>query len=257
MSSDATTTTQPTQSVTVYDLLAWLETNKKSLIIGFTAAVVIGFGIAAYRYSAEQKELAASDALLKLKTALNSSENTPAPEASAFLKVATEYRGTSAAERAILLAATALFTENKFTEAQAQFNQFLRDHGQSPFAATAAYGSAVCLEAEGKRDEALSAYQNLSVRYPNSSVLDDAKLAIARIHEAKNQPDQAYRVYDEILKASGMSSASSEAMTRRSALLVKHPEFAKTNAPVASASTVVTSNAPAAAVSSNAANAKP
>lgn len=255
MSSEATT-----QSVSVYDLLAWLETNKKNLIIGFTAAVVVGFGIAAYRYSVDQKEMAASDALLKLKAALNTSENSPPPEASAFLKIAEEYRGTSAAERAVLLAATALFTENKFAEAQAQFARFLRDFGQSPFAATAAYGSAVTLEAEGKRDEALAAYQNLSVRYPNSSVLDDAKLAIARIYEAKNQPEQAYRIYDELVKGGVMGSAASEAMTRKSDLLAKHPEYGKTNAPVASASTVVTSaatNTPAPTVSSNATPAKP
>jgi tetratricopeptide (TPR) repeat protein len=182
--------------------------------------------------------LAASDALLKLKTPLNAPENTTPPPASAYLKIAQEYSGTAAADRAGLLAAGALFSENKFTEAQAQFNKFIRDRPQSPFAPIAAYGVAACLEALGKQDEALASYQNLSVRYPNSSVLDDAKLSIARLYEAKKMPELALRAYDELMKsaaAGGMANAVSEAMARREDLVAKHPELAKTNAVPAAA----------------------
>src|ERR1041385_5724644 len=92
MSSEAT------QTVTVYDLLAWLEANKKGLGVGFIAAVVLGFGIAVYRYNVDQKELAASDALLKLKAALGNSELTNQASPSEYLKVAQDYPGTSAAD---------------------------------------------------------------------------------------------------------------------------------------------------------------
>lgn len=227
MSSEATPSTG------IYELLAWLETNKKTLIIAFLVAVVLGFGIAIYRYSAERKELAASDALLKLKTPLDATESSPPPAGSAYIKVAEEFPGTPAAERAQLLAGTAFFSNNQYAEAQDQFNKFLRQYPQSSFAATAAYGIAAALEAQGKQDEALAAYQNLSVRYPNATVLDDAKLATARIFEAKNQPQQAFRVYEEFLKPGAVSSASTEARSRRQALLVQHPEFAQTNAPAA------------------------
>ncbi len=244
MSSEAT------QTVGVYDVLAWLETNKKTLAIGFVTAVVIGFGIAIYRYTVDQKELAASDALLRLKAPITATDSTPAPEASAYLTVANHYQGTSAAERALLLAGSALFAENKYSEAQVQFTRFLNDHGPSAFAATAAYGIAACLEAQHKPDEALSKYQNLSVRYPNSSVLDDAKLAVARIYESQNKPELALRIYEELGKASAMGSAGSEALTRKADLLAKHPELAVTNAVSnAAASTLVvpaTTNGPAA-----------
>jgi predicted negative regulator of RcsB-dependent stress response len=245
MSSEAT------QTVTVYDVLAWIESNKKSLLVGFVAAVVIGFGIAIYRYNADQRELAASDALLKLKTTLSSSDTANPPDAADYLKVAQQYPGTSAAERALLLAGSTLFTQGKYAEAQAEFSKFQRDRPQGPFAATAAYGIAASLEAQGKQDEALAPYQNLSVRYPNSSVLDDAKLAIARIYEAKNQPKQALQMYDELTKPGALSTTGSEAMLRKDDLLTRHPELAKTNAPLAEASTMVrpaSSNAPIASV---------
>jgi predicted negative regulator of RcsB-dependent stress response len=233
MSSEAT------QTMTVYDLLAWLEANKKGLIVGFVAAVVIGFGIAIYRYNVDQKELAASDALLKLKTSFGSTDLTNQATASEYLKVAQEYPGTTAADRAILLAASALFTQGRYGDAQGEFSKFLRDRPQSPFAATAAYGVATSLEAQGKVDEALTAYQNLSVRFPNSSILEDAKMATARVYESKKQPEQALRIYDEILKAPGVGSAGAQAMTRKDDLLARFPELAKTNAPAATTNAVV------------------
>lgn len=228
MSSEAT------QNVTIFEVLAWLESNKKAIIIACVAAVVIGFGVAIYRWKSDQTELAASDALLKLKAALSGNDITNPPPASDFTKVAQEFPGTSAGERALLLAAGTLFTENKFAEARNEFSKFVQDRPQSPFAATAAYGVACCLEAEHKQDEALAAYQNLSVRYPNSGVLDDAKLATARIYEAKKQPELALRIYDELTKAANLSNsgtAGSEALIRREDLLAHNPGLAKTNAP--------------------------
>jgi predicted negative regulator of RcsB-dependent stress response len=250
MSSDAT------QTMTVYDLLAWLEANKKGVIAGLIAAIVIGFGVYIYSYNADQKELAASDALLKLRTSVGGVDVTNPPAPAEYLRVAEAYPGTSAAERAVLLAASALFTQGKYADAQTEFTKFLRDRPQSPFAASAAYGVAASEEAQGKADEALTGYQNLSVRYPNSSVLEDAKLATARLYEAKKQPEQALRVYDELLKSPGMGSASSEAMMRKEDLLARHPELAKTNAPPAAPTVVVpATNAPVA--STNSASAAP
>lgn len=225
------------QNFTAYEILAWLETNKKALVIGFVAAVIVGSGIAIYRWKTEQTELAASDALLKLKTALSSSDTTNPPPATDFLKVAESYSGTSAGERALLLAASRFFAEGKYPEARANFSRFAREYPQNPFAATAAYGVAACLEAEGRQDEALADYQNLSVRYPNSSVLDDGKLAAARIYEAKKQPESALRVYDELARAAtlaGSGSAAVEAMQRREALLAQHPGLIKTTNSAAS-----------------------
>ncbi|MFO1499316.1 MAG: tetratricopeptide repeat protein [Verrucomicrobiota bacterium] len=243
MSSEATQ-----QSMGLYDFLAWVETNKKPLLIGVVAAIVLGFGYGIYQYSVHQKEFAASDALLKLKNSLGTGQNAAAPDPAAYLQITRDYAGTGAAERALLLAATAYFDAGKYAEAHEQFVKFLREYPQSPFAATAGYGAAACLEGQGKRDEALAAYQNLSVRFPNSTILDEAKLAMGRIHEVKNQPEQALRDYEDLIKAGTMTSAGAEAVQRKEAVLTKHPELAKTNAPAVNPSPTgsVQTNAPAA-----------
>jgi predicted negative regulator of RcsB-dependent stress response len=234
MSSDTT------QTAGLYEILAWLETNKKTVAVGFVAAVVVWFGVEVYQWRTDQVELSASDALLSLKTPIGGDTNAPAPAAD-YLKVAAQYPSTAAGQRASLLAAGALFAEAKYTQAHDEFAKFLRERPQSPFAATAAYGVATCLEAEGKQDEALAAYQNLPVRFPGAGVLGDAKLAMARIYEAKKQPELALRAYDELTKSAAMmDSTASEAFMRRQDLLSQHPELAKTNAPANTLTNTIT-----------------
>ncbi|MBI2947921.1 MAG: tetratricopeptide repeat protein [Verrucomicrobia bacterium] len=217
-------------SVGFYEFLAWLEENKKRLIIAAAGLVVVGSGIAIYRWNKAQTELAASQALLALRLPLNASENTPPPDASSFLKIAQAHPSTTAAQRALLLAAGTLFAEGKYAEARAQFEDFLQHFGNHPLAPSALYGKAAALESEGKSDEALRVYQEVLTRYPGAWLLADTRLAIARIHEAKKQPQLALQMYEEITRTNLMSSVSGEAMARKERLLEKHPELAKTTA---------------------------
>jgi TolA-binding protein len=212
--------------------LAWLEAdngrNKKRLAVGAVLLIVVAFAIYVYNYLGEQKELKASAALIELRPPPPTPSNTneiPVP-ASAYLKVAEQYAGTVAAERATLLAAGALFTEGKYSDAQTQFDRLLKEHPSSVWAADANYGVAASLESQGKRDEALASYNHVVNAYRDSSVATEARMAMARIHEAKNQPAEALKLYDEV-SHSGMSMRAQEAFMARSQLLKKHPELDK------------------------------
>ena len=205
-----------------YDFLAWLEVNKKRLAMAAAVLIVIGFGIAIVRYVREEKELHASAELLGLRPPLNAGTNAVPVPASSFLDVVNQYAGTEASERASLLAAGALFTEGKYADAQTQFNKFLSEHSESPWAGEAAYGVASSLEAQNKSDEALTAYQNVVNRYGTQAVADEAKQALARIYEAKKQPEQALKLYDELTRgAAGRNNT--DLMMKRSQLLKQYP----------------------------------
>jgi predicted negative regulator of RcsB-dependent stress response len=207
------------------EALAWLEVNKKRLAIALVLVIVVGFGIYVFNYMAEQKERNASAALIALHPPL--STNAPPIPASAFLKVTEDYAGTAAAERAIILAAGAQFSEGKYSDAQNTFDRLLKEKPSSRWAPDAAFGVAASLESQGKRDEALTAYQRVVTAYPNSAVLTEARLAMARIYEAKNQPAEALKLYDELTRGGVMSMGSQDAMMRRSQLLKQHPELDK------------------------------
>jgi TolA-binding protein len=211
----------------VYDLMAWIEVNKKKVAVAAVLAVVVGFSVAIYRNNVQEKELKASDALLALKPALLPSTNTPTAPPEAFFKVADDFKGTSAAERAQYYGATLLFSENKYADAEAQFSRFLKEHEGSPWAPAATFGIAAAQEAKGK-PEALASYQNVFARYPQSPEAEQAKLAVARIYEARNQPDQALRIYNELTASkpgTASSMANPELLQKKEALLRKYPNL--------------------------------
>jgi tetratricopeptide (TPR) repeat protein len=208
------------------EFLAWLEVNKKRLAVAAVLALVVGFGVYLFNYMGEQKETAASAALIALHTPAGATNEPPIP-ASAFLKIAADHPGTAAAERALILAGGAYFTDGKYSDARNQFDRLLKEQPSSKWAADAAFGIAASLESEGKRDEALTAYQRVVTGYPNSPVVNESRLAMARIYEAKNQPAEALKQYDDITHAGMMSMRAQDAMMRRSQLLKQHPELEK------------------------------
>ena len=212
----------------IYDLLAWFEVNKGKVAVIALACVVIGFAIVTMRHFRKEKELEASTALLALKPTLVPQTNAPALQSAEFLKVAEEFAGTSAAERARYYAAVLLFTDGKYAEAEAAFKNFLEGNSGSPWAPAASYGVAAAQEAQ-KKPEALASYRNVSTAYPNSAVAEQAKLALARNYEATNQPEQALMIYNELSapQPGDMSGqpANPEAMQRKMALLRNHPNL--------------------------------
>ena len=233
---------QATESTRMIDFLAWAEVNKKKLAIGTATVAVVIAGYSIYQWRRGQAEAEASAALLKVDRAGTTAENAPEPNPQAFLQVAAAHPGTSAGGRALLFGGDAFFRENKFAEAQAQFEIFLRDFGQNPLAPTAALGVAACLDALNKTNEALKAYQDLLNRFAGSAVVAQAKLGMARLYEARNEPAQALKIYEELTRPNTQSAWNSEAVMWREQLLSRHPELAKTNAP---ATAFPGSNAPA------------
>src|SRR5207253_7437499 len=108
----------------------------------------------------------------------------------------------------------------------------------------ASFGIAASLESQGKRDEALTAYQRVTTAYASSSVANEARLAMARIYEAKNQPAEALKLYDDLTRGGPMSMRAQDATMRRNQLLKAHPELDKPATNAAPVISAVTNAAP-------------
>jgi tetratricopeptide (TPR) repeat protein len=174
------------------------------------------------------------------------------------LKVAEQFPGTHAAERAQFFAAAALFTDGKYADAEREFTRFSNEHSDSPWAAEAAYGVATALEAQNKLPEAQAAYQNVSAAYANSTVADDAKLGLARIYQLQKQPAQALRIYNELVAprpgAQPGEVGNQRAFLAREALLRANPSLdTNTPPPVQISAPVTGTNQAATPLPSNAA----
>lgn len=230
---------EPAASTAIFDILGWLETNKKRLLIAALAATAVGFGIATYRWKVHENEVAASSSLLQLKNPAISRGATNLPSSGDYLKIEAQFSGTDAAERAALLAAGAFYTDGKFEEARQQFEKFLKNHADSVWAAEAAFGVAVSLDALNKLDDAVKAYQDVMTKHGASPVASQAQLALGRLYEVQGKPEQALKVYEELARAAAMNSWAPEAASRKESLLAKFPNLVKappttsTNAPSA------------------------
>jgi predicted negative regulator of RcsB-dependent stress response len=239
------------------EFLAWLEVNKWRVGIAAAVVAVVVTSALVYRAYGREREVQANTALLRAQRTSGRPDASARPSADSYLRVANDFAGTGAAERALLLAAQALFEAGKFAEASVQFEAFLRESGESTLAPAAALGVAACLDAQGKTNEAVAAYQGLLVRYPGSSTANQAKLALAGLFEARQDFAQAVKLYNELSTPGQPSQWGLQAGVRRENLLRLHPELAPTNTPapaplaVSLASTgelsAALSNAPAAA----------
>lgn len=208
------------ESGKLYELWAWYESNRKKINTWATVVVLVGIAVAYTVWSAEQKQEKASMALFGLgePTVVIAKGNVPGAD---FMKIAEQYPGTSAAERALVEGGVAFFSQADYEKAEKTFSDFLKRFPSSPFVSTAAYGIAACLDAQGKNDAAVAEYQKVIKTYPLQA--DQAKLALAAVYEGTGDFQKAYDLYDELTKNYSAAWARS-AYSRKYSLEQRHPE---------------------------------
>jgi tetratricopeptide (TPR) repeat protein len=204
---------------------AWFEANKKQTLWGAGAILVLGVIVAFFLYRQNEAEVAASEALSNVSVPQLTGAGSRGDMAEAYLKVAAAHPNSRAAARALLLAAGSFFAESKYAEAQTQFERFKREHSDSPFMGEALLGIAACLDAQGKTREAIAAYKDLIDHRPGDVVLPQAKFALARLHEAQSEPEQARNLFEEVERTDPYGSLGDEARMRLEELKTKYPKL--------------------------------
>ncbi len=229
-----------------YHIANWFNNNRKRLVIGALIAFVIGAIIAIVFWHNDKTESDANAAIMALPSTFGANPNYMHPTASGLDQIAKDYPGTPAGEHAEVLAASVLFTDAKYSDAEQAFKKFITDHSNSPLVPQASLGVAASLEAEGKASDAIAKYQDVIAHYPSDAyIINPAKLTLARLLEEQNKPDQALRYYEELTRnPSQYDPWASEARDRRDQLLAKHPELNKP-APSTSMTVPGTTAAPA------------
>ncbi len=211
---------------------AWFEANRKQTLYGGGAVLLVSLIVAYFLYRHNAQEVAASEALSKVTVPQMIGSGSRTGVAEAYLKVADTYPKSGAGARALLLAAGDFYTEGKYDLAKAQFDRFRREHSKSPFIGQALLGLAACLDAQGKAREAMTAYQDVITRRPGENVVSQARFALARLHEAQNEPEKARNLYEEVERTDPYGPLGPEAGMRLEELKVKYPKLFAVPAPV-------------------------
>ena len=209
-------------------LLARLEVHKSKILIGSLVILLISAGVYVVRGLREQREEKANAALFALNDPFSGVTNRVAAAGHDYSALAEEFSGTQAAQRALLLSAGTLFSEeNNFQRAREQFEEFQAQYPSSAWLPVAVYGTAVCLEAEGKTNECMTAYRDFSERYPDDPIKFQAQLSLARLFTVQAKPQEALTIYDGLTEnQTNISSWARQANQLKQELLQRHPELA-------------------------------
>jgi predicted negative regulator of RcsB-dependent stress response len=213
-----------TESALFYKLWAWGDKNRKQLLYGLIAIVVVGIIVAFWLAHAHEKQKDANSALASVTSRNVGTPNASATSADALLKVNSDYPDTDAGQRALLLAAGDLFAEGKYDVAMAQFSKFLKDYNSSPLAGQAALGIASCYDATGKTNDAVSGYQGVIDRYSTQNVVAQARLRLGTLLEAQGKYHDARSAFEELARSFPQTQIASEGISHLQQLNAAHPE---------------------------------
>ncbi|MFT4690224.1 MAG: tetratricopeptide repeat protein [Verrucomicrobiia bacterium] len=220
---------QPEEQDLWLQIQAWAETRKRQLRLGGIGLIVAVFVAYTATHFSARKEFNANAAIFELEKFEEGKEILAVD----YLKVATDFHGTTAAERALYLAAGQLFTENKYPEAQQRFEEYLAQYPGRFWATGAHYGVAAALDAQNRTDEALAAYEAVIGQAVGTSEANLAKLSAAVLLEENGKPERALKYYDELLNRDEQGRPSTwaqEVEGRKDELLRKFPQ--SSSAPV-------------------------
>jgi tetratricopeptide (TPR) repeat protein len=200
----------------------WFEANKKQTLWGIAGLVLVGLIVSFVLYRQDEADVSASEALSNLALPqMTGASRGDTPDA--YLKVASTYPGSRAGARALLLAAGGLFVDGKYDESRNLFERFNREYSDSPFKGEALLGIAATMDAQGKTNDAVTAYKNLIDRRPTDYVLPQARFALGRLYEAQNKPELARSQFEEVEHSNPYGSLGSEAGIRLEELKTKYP----------------------------------
>lgn len=185
------------------------------------------------RWKGRQREIEASAALLALPSIVSPTRLAVTNVSSAgYEKVARDFPGTQASFRASILVAGLLFSEGKYKEARDKFELISKEKLSDDLMVQAEFGVAASTDAAGNASEALKKYQEVVSRFSGTPASSQSKMAMARIHEGQNKPEEALKLYESFSSTNPYDSWAAEARDKRERLLVKNPQLIK--APAAS-----------------------
>jgi TolA-binding protein len=221
---------QPQDATTLwlFKLWPWFEANAKRIAFGAGLVAIAVLLISFYSYQQNKKEIDAGQAFTQMVITPASGQ-----PADGYLKIAVEYPGTRAGQRALLQGAATLFASGKFADAQAQFQKFLDTYPDNSFAAQASLGVAASLDAQNKTDLAAAAYQRAINQATDPSTQITAEFALAQIDERLGKTTDAQNLYSDVAQKNPSGSLGSEAGLREVELKNKLPAPQTPAAPTA------------------------
>ncbi|HSB71133.1 MAG TPA: tetratricopeptide repeat protein, partial [Candidatus Methylomirabilis sp.] len=193
-------------------------------------AVLVGFAIvaaggSAYMWYASRQEREASVALAEAQASLRGDKPGATVNLDAamprFRAVSERYRGTESGEEASIRLGNLQFENGRLDEARTTFDEYLKVYPRGRFVLMAGLGKAYAQEAKGDLQGAAQTLSDLVAKPDDGPLAGEAYSTLGRIYESLKKPDDAMRVYNQIVERFPQTSWAQNALDRMSTLKTK------------------------------------
>jgi outer membrane protein assembly factor BamD (BamD/ComL family) len=189
------------------------------------ALVVIGGACAGYFWYQERQERGAQALLAKTQAALRGDKpGTPGNSEEATMglaEVVRRFPGTSAAEEALVRLGNMQYDGGKYDDAIASFGKYLATYGRGNFRILVGIGKAYAEDAKGDHQAAVKTLSELVATVKDDPMLGEAYSDLARFFEEAKKPEDALRVYGQIVERFPRTQWEQRALRRMSLLKAK------------------------------------
>ncbi|MBI4736277.1 MAG: tetratricopeptide repeat protein [candidate division NC10 bacterium] len=138
-----------------------------------------------------------------------------------FREIAQQYGGTPSAEESQIALGNLQFEAGKMDDAVGSFEEYLTTYPRGRFRVMAGLGKAYAQEAKADLQGAAKTLSELLDRDKDDPLSGEAYMALARMYEGLKKPDEAMRVYGQVVERFSQTQWAQHALQRMSALKTK------------------------------------
>jgi TolA-binding protein len=188
-------------------------------------AAVLGITGGGYWWYQERQEAEAARALAGAYAVLRGEEagkpGTLEETVKRFREVSDRHRRTRSAEEAQITLGNLYYESGKVDEALSSYNAYLTEHPRGRFRIMAGLGTAYALEAKGDLQGAVQTLSAVIEGDRENPLAGEAYMSLARAYEGLKKPEDAMRIYGQVVERFSQSNWAQQALQRMSALKPK------------------------------------
>lgn len=200
----------------------FFKAHRTTMKAAVAAGAVLGIAGGGYWWYQERQEADAARALAGAYAVLRGDQagkpGTQEEGVRRFREVTDQHRGTQSAEEAMIAVGNLHYETGKMDEALASYNEYLTAYPRGRFLMMAGLGKAYAQEAKGDPQGAVQTLSAVIDRDRENPLAGEAYMSLARAYEGLKKPEDAMRVYGQVVERFSQTNWAQQALQRMTVL---------------------------------------
>lgn len=201
------------------------QAHRGRITAAVAAAAILGIAGGGYWWYQERQEADAARSLAGAYAVLREEQagkpGTLEEAVKRFREVTEQHPGTRSAEEALIAVGNLYYESGKVDEALSSYNLYLTRHPRGRFRMMAGLGKAYALEAKGDLQGAEQILSGVIEGDRDNPLAGEAYMSLARVYEGLKRPEDAMRVYGQVVDRFSQTTWAQQALQRMNVLKPK------------------------------------